>query len=50
VAAEYLSGEQIARYERFVGEPSIQELEEFFRLDAVAMEQAVSNVYSRVRG
>lgn len=38
----YLSEEQIARYGHFVGEPSVQELEEFFRLDAAAMEQAAA--------
>lgn len=42
MAVDYLSEEQRARYGRFAGEPSVQELEEFFRLDAVALEQAVS--------
>ncbi|GGV57568.1 transposase [Streptomyces spectabilis] len=40
MAVDYLSEEQKARYARFAGEPSVQELEEFFRLDAVALEQA----------
>ena len=42
MTVEYLSEEQIARYGRFAGEPSVQELEEFFRLDATALEQAAS--------
>ncbi|MCX4827108.1 DUF4158 domain-containing protein [Streptomyces sp. NBC_01142] len=38
----YLSEDQTARYGRFAGEPSVQELEEFFRLDTVALEQAAA--------
>jgi hypothetical protein len=38
VTVEYLSGDQIARYGRFAGELSAQELEEFFRLDTLALE------------
>lgn len=45
----YLSEDQIARYARFVGEPSVQELEEFFRLDAVALEQAAAKRRSHNR-
>ncbi|MCX4596498.1 Tn3 family transposase [Streptomyces sp. NBC_01549] len=42
MTVEYLSEDQIGRYGRFAGEPSVQELEEFFRLDAVALEKAAS--------
>ncbi|MFJ2210919.1 DUF4158 domain-containing protein [Streptomyces sp. NPDC101062] len=42
MTVEYLSEDQIARYGRFVGEPSAHELEAFFRLDAVAIEQAAA--------
>jgi hypothetical protein len=42
VTDEYLSEDQIARCGHFAGEPSAQELEEFFRLDAVALEQAAA--------
>ncbi|WP_170322634.1 DUF4158 domain-containing protein [Acrocarpospora macrocephala] len=34
---EFLSDEQVARYGRFLGEPSVAELEEFFRLDRQAL-------------
>ena len=37
---EYLSAEQEARYGRFVAEPTPAELEQFFRLDAKALELA----------
>lgn len=40
MAVDFPSEEQKARYARFAGEPSVQELEEFFRLDAVALDQA----------
>jgi hypothetical protein len=36
---EFLSDEQVARYGRFPQEPSVAELEQFFRLDRVALEQ-----------
>jgi hypothetical protein len=36
---EFLSDEQVARYGRFPQEPSVAELEQFFRLDRVAFEQ-----------
>lgn len=44
-----LSEDQIARFGRFAGEPSAQELEKFFRLDAVALEQAASKRRSHNR-
>lgn len=37
---EFLSDEQVALYGRFRQEPSAAELEQFFRLDRVALEQA----------
>ncbi|WP_331719031.1 DUF4158 domain-containing protein (plasmid) [Streptomyces sp. NBC_00289] len=40
MSVEYLSDDQVARYGRFAEEPSAQELEEFFRLDSVALEVA----------
>ncbi|MGA5131111.1 DUF4158 domain-containing protein [Streptomyces olivoreticuli] len=40
VGQEGSSEDQIARYGRFAGEPSAQELEDFLRLDAAALEQA----------
>lgn len=40
MSIENLSEEQIARYGRFVGDPTPQELEEFFRLDEAALEFA----------
>ncbi|MEU9889038.1 DUF4158 domain-containing protein [Sphaerisporangium sp. NPDC051011] len=36
---EFLSDEQVARYGRFPQEPSVAELEQFFRLDQVALER-----------
>ncbi|MER5733356.1 DUF4158 domain-containing protein [Streptomyces sp. NPDC002138] len=52
MTVEYLSEEQIARYGGFVGERSVQELEEFFRLDVAAMEQAAAKrrPHSRLGG
>lgn len=35
---DFLSDEQVARYRRFRGEVSTAELEQFFRLDAKALE------------
>ncbi|MEU9191254.1 DUF4158 domain-containing protein [Streptomyces sp. NPDC048484] len=49
MTVEYLSEDQIARYGRFAGEPSAQELEEFFRLDAEALEQAAAKRRSHNR-
>ncbi|WP_435802529.1 DUF4158 domain-containing protein [Streptomyces avermitilis] len=49
MTVEYLSEDQIARFGRFAGEPSAQELEEFFRLDAVALQQAASKRRSHNR-
>ncbi|MBV9026946.1 MAG: Tn3 family transposase [Streptomycetaceae bacterium] len=42
MSVEYLSDDQVARYGRFVGEPTVQELESFFRLDTEALEIARS--------
>lgn len=40
MSIENLSEDQVARYGRFVGDPTPQELEEFFRLDETALEFA----------
>ncbi|MGE7437569.1 DUF4158 domain-containing protein [Kitasatospora sp. NPDC001175] len=40
MSVEYLSDDQVARYSRFAEEPSVQELEEFFRLGTAALEVA----------
>jgi hypothetical protein len=37
VSFEYLSGEQQARYRRFLADPSPGDLERFFYLDAAAL-------------
>lgn len=37
---EYLSAEQEARYGQFATEPSLRELEQFFRLDTKALDMA----------
>ncbi|WP_438484880.1 DUF4158 domain-containing protein [Streptomyces sp. S186] len=46
---EYPSDAQVARYGRFAGEPSVQELESFFRLDTEALEMARSKRRSHNR-
>jgi Tn3 transposase DDE domain len=38
MSVENLSEEQVARYGRFAGDPTPQELEEFFFLDETALE------------
>ncbi|MET9644806.1 Tn3 family transposase [Streptomyces syringium] len=46
---EYLSDDQVTRYGWFAGEPSVQELEAFFRLDIEALEMARSKRRSHNR-